>query len=157
VRLGKAVINISPQGMQRHLPLMRNLAAGYLGTTQPAGAAYSYPLSPGLRGAEYCLLHCPAEGNAMLNLVGDCPGYQIGIKLRLLNLKDVELNPLPDKALKAAPQLVNSLPSPPDDHARACGVNGYRHLIRLALNLHIGDGGFGTYRLDSLAELQVLV
>ena len=93
----------------------------------------------------------------MLNLVGDCPGDQIGVKLRLMDLKDVELNPLPDEALKAEPQLVNSLPSPPDDHARPGGVNGYRHLICLALNLHIGDGGFSTYGLDSLAELQVFV
>ena len=113
--------------------------------TKPAGAAYSYPLSPGLGGTEHCLFHCPAEGDAMLNLVGYCPGYQIGIKLGLLNLKDVELNPLADKPLKVEPQLVNPLSSPPDDHAGSGGVDGYRHLVCLAVNLHIGDGGFSAY------------
>jgi len=155
--LGKAIVNISPQRMQWHLPLMYNLAASYLSTTKSAGTAYSYPLSSGLGGTEHCLFYCPAEGNAMLNLIGYCPGYQIGIKFGLLNLENIKLNPLPNKALKLEPQFVNPLSSPPDDHSGSGGVNGYRNLVCLAVNLHIGDSGFGTYSLNSLAKLQVFV
>jgi hypothetical protein len=124
MRLGKAIINISPQGMQRYSPLMHNLTASYLSTTQPTGTTYSYPLSPSLHGAKHCLLHRSAESNTMLNLLSYRPSYQIGIEFRLLNLKDIQLNPLPDKALKVEPHFINSLPTSPDDYARSGSMDG---------------------------------
>jgi hypothetical protein len=157
MRLSKAIINISPQRMQWYLPLMRNFTASYLSTAKSTGAAYSYPLSPSLQGAKYCLLHRPAESNTTLNLLSYRPSYQIGIKFRLLNLKNIELNPLSEEALKVEPQFINSLPSPPDDHARSGGMDSYRYLIRLAVNLHQGDTSFSISGLNNLAKLQVFL
>ncbi|MBA7706623.1 hypothetical protein ES703_115478 [subsurface metagenome] len=143
--------------MQGHLPLVHNLAAGYLSTTQSAGATDSHSFSPGLHGAEHCLLHRPSESNPMLNLLGHRLGYQIGVQFRLLNLQDAKLNPLADKGFKLSPHLINPLPPSPDDDAGAGGMDGYRDLIRLAFNLHQGDTGFGISGGDSLPKLEVFL
>src|SRR4030042_6092978 len=122
--------------MQGHLPLMHNLTASYRSAAKPARAAHSNPPSASLQGAEYCLLHRPTKGDTTHNLLSNRFSYQIGIKFRLLNLNNIELNPLPETAFKVKPELINSLPSPSDDHTGSGGMNSYRHLIRLAVNLH---------------------
>ena len=67
------------------------------------------------------------------------------------------MNPLPDKALKKSPHFINSLPPSPDNDARSGGMDGYRYLIRLALNLHQRDTGFSISGFNSLPKLQVFM
>jgi len=130
-------------------------AAGYLSATQSTGTTDFHSLGTSLHGAKHCLFHSPPVGNTALNLLSYCLRYQISIKLRLLNLLDIQLNPFPNKLLKVTPHFINSLPSAPDDDARPGGIDGYRHLICLTLNLHQGDGSIRIPGLNCLAQLQV--
>ena len=50
---------------------------------------------------------------------------------------------------------INSLASPADDNARAGGMDSYRYLICLAVNLQKGDTSFAVFGLNSLPKLQV--
>ena len=108
---------------------MHSLAASNLGTTQSTGTIDSYSLSAGHNGARNCLFHRPAVRNTAFNLVSNCPGYQISIKLRLLNFLNIELYLLVNKGLEVKPQFINSLSSSPDDHTGSGSVDSYRHLI----------------------------
>ncbi len=109
--------------------------ASYIATTQSARTTDFYSLSSSLNSAKDCLLHCPPKSDTAPKLVGYRPGYQIGVKFRLLNLPDIQLNLLPYKVLKEESHFINSLSSPPDYDARASSINSYRHLIRLAFNI----------------------
>ncbi len=143
--------------MQGHLPLVSHLAAGYLGAAQSAGAGDSYPLGSGFQGAEHRPLHRPAEGDAALYLLGYRPGHQVGIELRLAYLLDIQLHLAADEGFQVLAYLVDTLPSPPDDHAGSGGMNGYQYLVRLTVYLHQGDGGIGIFLLDSPPQFHVLM
>jgi len=122
--------------MQWHLPLMHSLAARYLGTTQSTSTTDFNSLSPRLNGAKNCLFHSPPVSNTALNLLSYHPSYQISVKLRLPNLLYIQLNTLPNKVPKEAPHFINSLSSPSNDDTRPGSMDGYRHLICLAVNLY---------------------
>ena len=143
--------------MQGHLPLVHNLAAGYLGTTQPAGATDSHSLGSGLHGAEHRLLHRPSESHPVLDLFRHRLGYQVGIQLGLLDLQDTQLNPLADKGFQLRPHLIDPLPPSPDDDAGAGGMDGYGDLIRLAFYFHQGNTSFGISGINSLPKLEVFL
>ncbi len=136
---------------------MHNLTAGYLSTPQSAGTTDSHSLSPGLHGAKHGLLHRPAESNTMLNLLSYRPSYQKGVKFRLLNLQDAQLNPLADELLEMRPHFIDSLSPPPDDNAGSSGMDIYRYLIRLAVNLHQGDTGVSIASVNSPSKLEVFL
>ena len=143
--------------MQGHLPLVHNLAAGYLSTTQPTRATDSHALGPSLHGAEHGLLHRPAESHAVLDLLGYRLSYQVGIQLGLLDLQDTQLNPLADKGLQLRPHLIDPLPPSSDDDAGAGGMDGYGDLIRLAFYFHQGNTSFGISSSYSLPKLEVFL
>jgi len=130
---------------------MHGQTAGYLGTTQSAGATHPHTLGAGLYGPHHHLLHRPPKGNTAFNLFGYSPGYQIGVKLRLLNFQNIQLDLLADKLLEENPHLINPLPAAPDDDARPGGMDIYRYLIGLAFNLDCGNGGIRVPGLNCLA------
>ena len=104
---------------------MHSLAASYLGTPQSTSATNPHSLSPSLNGTENCLLRCPPVSHPAFNLFRYRPSYQIGIKLRLLDLPDGESHLLSDKILKVEPHFINSLPPSTNDNTRPGSVNGY--------------------------------
>ena len=102
---------------------MQVQATGYFSTTQSAGTANSHPLGTSLHSTHHSLFHRPAVSNPALHLLSYGPGHQIGIKLRLLNLLDVQLNLLADKLLKVASHFIDSLSAPPNDDTRPGGMD----------------------------------
>ena len=112
---------------RRHPPLCR---------PQPPGAAYPDTFGPGLDGAEDGLFHGPAVGYPPLHLLGYRAGHQKGIKLGLADFLDIQADPLAHDTLKVKPHLVNPRPAAPDDDTRPGGIDGHRHILRLAVNLH---------------------
>ena len=143
--------------MQGYLPLVQDLAAGYLVTTQSAGTANSHPFGSSLHGAEKRLLHCSTEGNPVLHLVSYRASHQKGVELRLLNLLNIELHLLTENILQVRSHLVNSLSAASDDYTGAGGIDGHRHLICLAVNLDQRDTGFGISGINRLPDFQVLL
>ena len=82
-----AVINIGPQGMQRHAPLAVPFGAGNFRSAQAATAIDPNTLSA----KAYCrldsALHGTPKGDAALKLLCNVLGDQIGIDLRLADLE----------------------------------------------------------------------
>ena len=107
-----------------------------------AGAADPYSLGPGLHGAENCLFHRPPVGDAALDLLGDRPGHQVSIQLRLADFLDIKLYLLADQRLEVLPHFINPLSAPPDDDAGPGGMESDEYILCLAVNLYQRDAGF---------------
>jgi hypothetical protein len=110
-----------------------------------------------LDGTENCLFQRSAVSDTALHLLSHRPSHQIGIKVGLPNLLDVQLNPLPDYVFQMPPHFINSLPPSPDNNARSGSIDSYRYLICLTVNLHPGDTSLSISRFNCLPEPQVFV
>ena len=143
--------------MQWYLTLMHVLAAGYLGVTQSPGTTDSYSFGTSLNSAENRLFHCPPVGNTALDLFGYGFSYQVGIKLGLANLLNVQSDSLANELLKVEPQFINSLSSTSNDNTRSSSMDSYRYFFCLAFNLYQRDGGISILGCNSLPKLQVFV
>jgi hypothetical protein len=64
-------------------------------------------LGTGAHGARKCALHRTAESNAVLKLLGDRLGHELGVKLGALDLEDVDLDLLGGHAVQVASQGVH--------------------------------------------------
>ena len=78
--------------MQRHATLAVPLATAHLGAVQAAGALDTDSLGASLAGGLDRLAHGATEGNALLELLGDGLGDEVGIKLGALDLDNVNGN-----------------------------------------------------------------
>jgi len=141
VSLGKTIVNVSAQGMQGYLPFVHGQAAGYLGTTQSAGATYTYPLGSSTYRLHQCLFHGAAVGNTTLNLLGYRLGDQERVKLGLLYFLDVQPYLLANEVFQEHSHFPYPLSTPPNDNTWSGGMYGYRYLIGLTLNLYQRNGG----------------
>src|SRR5581483_678615 len=90
--LAEAVVDVGPQGVQRHAALAVPLGAAHLGAAEATRALDPDAEGTGLLGVLHGALHGPAEGDAVDQLVGDTLGDQRSVELRLLDLLDVQLD-----------------------------------------------------------------
>jgi hypothetical protein len=78
--------------VQRHAAVGVALGARHLGAAEAAGDLHLDPLGAGAhRGGERAL-HRAAEGDAVLQLLGDRLGDELGVELGPLDLLDVDLD-----------------------------------------------------------------
>src|SRR5205823_12347545 len=86
------VVNVGADRVQRHAAFALPNRAGHFGTAQTTGDTNLHALRAGAQRAHDRLLECALIRHAAANLLGDAFGYQVGIKLRLLDLFDVQLD-----------------------------------------------------------------
>jgi hypothetical protein len=154
---GKTIIDISPQGMQRHLPLVHRDTPGNLGTIQPTSATNPHSLSTCLHGTKDRLFQCPPIGEPPLNLVGHVPCHEISIELRLWDLSNIQLDPFTDQGFELGSQFIDTLSTATNENAGASSMDSHGHIICLAVNLNRGHASLGIHRLNQLTELNIFL
>src|SRR5262249_5523741 len=138
--LGLAVVDVGPQGVQRHPALAVPLLAAHLGAAEPAAALHADPLRARLHRGLHGALHRPAERHPPGQLVRDTLGDQRGVELGLLDLLNVEVNPRVARDLQqAGAQPVGLGTAPTDDDAGPGRVHVDPQLVARALDLDATD------------------
>src|SRR5687768_3845276 len=94
-RLGKAVVDLRPQGGQRHRAAGLLFPARHFGASQTAGQLNLDALGPGLHRGFRGALHGAAEAGAFAQLLGDVFGHQLGEDLRAIDFFDLDVDPPP--------------------------------------------------------------
>src|SRR3990170_3619535 len=89
--LCESVINICPQGVQRHPPLLIPLGPCDLGPGKTPGTPDLNPLGPESLRRSNTLFHGPPEGDPLLQLKRNIFSHKLGLYLRFLNLQNVDI------------------------------------------------------------------
>src|SRR3954451_11566964 len=92
--LVEAVVDVGPEGVQRHASVRVALGARHFGAAQPAGHLDLHALGARAHGRGQCPLHRAPEGHAVLELLGDRLGHEPRVELGALDLEDVHLHGL---------------------------------------------------------------
>src|SRR5690606_37920488 len=85
--LVEAVVDVRPEGVQRHAALTVELRARHLGAAETTGALDPDALGAGPERGLHTLAHRATEGHAGGELLGDALGDQLGVHLGVLDLE----------------------------------------------------------------------
>ena len=142
--------------MEGDLALHLLVFAGHLRAAQPAANINLYALSPALHGALGRLLHGAAVGHAALELVGHVAGNEPGIKLRHVDLDDVDAHLLVGDLLQLLAQVLHVLALAADNYPGSRRLDGHRELISVPIDVDSRDPRVAN-RFNAVADLQVLL
>src|SRR5215471_5467968 len=157
VGLGEPVVDVGLQRVEREAPLLVPLGAGDLGPVQPAGAADLDPLGSEAQGRLDPLLHRAAERHAALELQRDGLGDELRVRLRPLDLDDVDVDFRLGPLLELVAELVDFRAALADDDPGSRRLDVDLHPVGEALDVHLGDPRVREAPLQLLAQLDVLV
>src|SRR5205085_9424831 len=153
--LEEAVVDVGAQGVQRHPSVRVALRARHLGATEAAGDLDADALRPGAHRRGQGPLHRAAEGDPVLELLGDRLSDQLRVQLGALDLADVHLHGLAGELVQVAAQGVHLAARLADHDARPGGVDVDSDLAA-ALDCDVGEPRVGELALDVLADRNVL-
>src|SRR6202046_4979529 len=156
--LAEAVVDVGTQRVQRDAALAVLLLAGHLRAAEAARALDLDALRPGLLHGLDGALHGAAEGDPPNELVTDALGDQRGVELGLLDLLNVELNPVLQtrELLEVLLQAVGLGAAAADDDAGGGGVDVDAQAVARALHLNPTDGRSLELPHQIVADLPVL-
>src|ERR687890_989693 len=152
-----AVVDVRPEGVQRHAALAVELRPAHLGAAQATGALHPDALD--LRaalGRLHGLAHGAAEADPAGELLGDALGDQLRVGLGVLHLEDVQLHLLAGELLQLAADAVGLGAAAADDDPGAGGVDVHADAVTGALDVHLGDAGALEALGHHPADLDVL-
>ena len=152
----EAVVDVGPQGVQRHLALAVELRATHLSTAQTTGALNPDAPGAGAHRALLRLTHRPPELHPGSKLLGHALSDQLGVGLGVLDLEDVQLNLLAGELLQVAADALGLGTVASDDNARARGEDVHPDPVPSALDLHRGNAGPLQALGQQPADLDVL-
>ncbi len=157
-RLGlvEAVVDVGPEGVQRHLTLAVELRTAHLGTAQTTGALDPDPLRAGAHRTLLRLTHGPPKLHPGRELLRHALSHQLGVGFGVLDLEDVQLDLLARELLQVAANTLGLGAIATDDDARARCEDVHPHPVTSALDLHRGDPGSLQALGQQPADLDVL-
>src|SRR2546421_307614 len=155
--LDEAVVDVCSKGVERHAAIGVALRARHLGATEAARDLDLHALRAGAHGGGQGPLHRAAKRHAVLQLLGDRLGDQLGVELRALDLLDVDLDRLTGELVELAAQGVDLGPGLADHDPGARGGDVDLDLARALLDRDLGETRVRELVLDVRADLQVLV
>ena len=155
--LVEAVVDVGAQRVQRDAAVGVALGARHLGAAQAAGDLDLDALGARAHGAGQRALHGAAEGDAVLQLLGDRLRHQARVELGALDLEDVDLDLLVGDAVQVTPQLVDLGARLADHDAGARRVDVDLDLGGVLADRDVRQPGVGQPADDVLADLRVLV
>src|SRR6266545_3654186 len=154
--LGKSIIDVRPQGVQRHPAFVIDLDPGQFCAPEAAGATNFDPFGAEVHRRLEGLLHGATEGNAPFQLQRDVLRHQLGIGLRLLDFHDVDVNLLARHLAQFLLELVDLGALAADDHARAGGEDGDPATGGRALDQDLRHAGRLELFLERVANPAIL-
>src|SRR5262249_32520044 len=101
------------------------------------------------------LAHRPAERHALLQLLRDLFGLELGVQFGLLNLTDVDQDFAARAPADLLLQLVNLRAFAPDDDARPRRVDDDPEPVRGAVDLDLRNAGAGEAGLQLPFQIEV--
>ena len=90
MRLGEAIVDIGPQGVERDLSFFILLGTGELGAVQTASAADLDALGTLLHRVLDGALHGPSEGHALDQLLDDAFGDELRVNVGVSDFLDLD-------------------------------------------------------------------
>ena len=141
--LDEAVVDVGAQRVQRDAAVGVALGARHLGAAEAAGDLDLDALGAGAHGGGERALHRAAEGDAVLELLGDRLGDQLRVELGALDLADVDADRLAGDLVELAAQRVDLGAGLADHDAGAGGVDVDGDLAPLLADLDVGEAGMG--------------
>src|SRR5580765_3779349 len=157
VSLGKPVVDVRAQRLQRQLAVQVPLRAGDFRAVQAPRHPDLDPPRPKAQRRFDRLAHRAAERHALLELHRHRFGDELRIELRLLDFLDVDEHFAARPLLDFLLQLVNLGPLPADDDAGAGRVDVDLQLVGRALGFDLRDAGVREALLEVRAQRQLLV
>src|SRR5690606_25670023 len=157
LRLGRAVVDIRTQRVQRHPALAIPLHARDLRAAEATRTVDADALRAKTHRRLHGALHGTAERHAALELLGDRLGDQRRVGLRLAHLDDVEVRLGLGHLGQLAAQLLDVGALLADDQARTGRMDGHPALLVRALDHDLRHRRLLQLLLQIGADLQVLV
>ena len=151
-RLDEAVVDVGAQRVQRDAAVGVALGARHLGAAEAAGDLDLDALRAGAHGGGERALHRAAEGDAVLELLGDRLGDQLRVELGALDLADVDADRLAGELVELAAQGVDLGAGLADHDAGTGRVDVDGDLAALLADLDVGEPGMGELALDVAAD-----
>ena len=135
-RVGRAlrVVNVSADGVERHAAFEILLDAAHLRTAEAACELDADALGTHAHCRAHRLLHRAAVGDAAFELLRDVVRDQLGVKLRTLDLADVNLDVLVGELAQFLAQLLDFGTAAADHDARTTRVERQDDALRRALD-----------------------
>src|SRR4029079_1575627 len=121
--LEEAVVDVGAQRVQRHATVGILFGPRHLGTAEAAGDLDLDALSAGAHRRGQGAFHRAAEGDPVLQLLGDRLGDEFGVELGALHLADVHLDRLSSQLVQLLAQRVHFAARLADHDARPGGVD----------------------------------
>ena len=153
----EAVIDVRAQRMQRDATVRVALGPRHLSAAEAAGNLNFDALGAGTHRAGERTLHRAAEGNAILKLLGDRLRDQARVKLRALDLKNVDLDLLAGDPMEVTAELVDLRARLADHDPRPRRVDIDLHLGGVLADRDVGEPGVRQAANDVLSDQRVLV
>jgi hypothetical protein len=153
----EAVVDVGAQRVERHAAVGIALGASHLGAAEASGHLHADALGPRADRAGQRALHRAAEGNAVLELLGDRLRHQPGVELRALDLEDVDLDLLARDPVQVTPQLVDLGARLADHDPGPCGVDVDLDLGDVLADRDVREPGVRQPADDMSANEHVLV
>src|SRR6516164_1622216 len=154
-RLGKSVIDVRPQRVQRHAPLAIPLAARDLDAVQAPGAHHLNALRAQSHRVLHRALHRATEHDPLLELLRDRIGDELRVDLGLPDLLDVQADFAAHHPAQITPQRLDVFALLADDHTGPRAVDRDPRVLRRTLDRHLRDRGVRELALQILAHLDV--
>ena len=117
------------------------LGAGDFSAAQTAAAGNLDALGTQTGSLLHSLLHSPAEGDTLLQLLSDVFSDQLCVQVRRPNLNDVQVHALAQTSFHVLAQILDLGTGLADDHAGTGAVNVDLHLAVGALDLDLCHAG----------------
>src|SRR5438552_1533720 len=157
LRLGKAVIDVGAQRMQRDPTLAIPFRARDLDAVQPARAHDLDALSAEPHRVLHRAFHRAAEHDPLFELLRDRVGDELGIDLGLADLLDIQAHFGAHHLAQARAQRLDVLALLADDDTRPRAMDGDARVFCRPLDRDLADGGVGELLAEIVADLDVFV
>jgi hypothetical protein len=153
----ESIVDVGAQCVQRHATIRVLLGAGHLSAAEATGDLDLDTLCARPHRAGERALHRAAEGDAVLQLLGDRLRHKARVELRPLDLKDVDLDLLVGDLVKITAKLIDLGTGLADHDARTRSVDVDLNLVRVLADRDVRQAGVREPSDDVLADLGVLV
>ena len=132
------------------------LAAGDISAAHAAAHGALHALGAGAESTLDALLHGPAEGDALLQLLGDVLSHQLRVGVRHLDLHDVDVGGAAQERFHVLLQGFDARAAAADDHTGLRGEDVDGHAVSGPLNVNVADTGGIVLFLQHFAKFVIL-
>src|SRR5690606_26105927 len=114
------VVDVRTEGVQRNAPLTVELGTAHLRATKAASNLDANTLGASALSALQTLAHCTTECHTSSELLGNPLRNKLSVSLRVLYLKDVQLDLLAGELLEVSADALSLCPTAANDDAGTC-------------------------------------